>query len=346
MMMNPCMDLFESWLSTPDMPHLPDRLAVGWSGGADSTALLLALKYSGRNVQAWHVDHGWRDASAEEAEKLAETAAHWDIPFISARLDPAPDSKTETAARAYRYAQFQHWSKQYDITTLCLAHHRDDQAETVCMRLLQGAGAGGCRGMWRERRIGNLSIVRPLLHLPAHTLRQTLSLAGIDWLEDPSNKDMRIWRNRIRHQLFPAMSKLGVAPDELFLRWQHQAGIIAARLDQAADALLEKSGKTDHSICILWPIWKASSAAVRARVLQKCMAQLLGDGITPGRRHILMVEAWTNKSGRGGLDLSRCRLYRERDYLHLRATTSAFAQENNRYSSGFHASKACLHATA
>jgi len=341
-MMNPCIDL----LSTADKPHLPERLAVGWSGGADSTALLLALKCSGRNVQAWHIDHGWREESAQEAEKLAETAEHWNISFVSARLDSALDSKTETAARAHRYAQFQRWSKQYDVTTLCLAHHRDDQAETVCMRLLQGAGPGGCRGMWRERHIGSLSIVRPLLHLSAHTLRQALTLAGIDWLEDPTNRDMRIWRNRIRHQLFPAMSEAGVAPDELFLRWQHQAGLLAASLDEAAGVLMEKLDRTEHSLCLPWAIWKDSSAPVRARVLQQCMAQLLGDGITPGRRHIIMVEAWTNKSGRGGLDLSRCRLYRERDSLHLRPAASAFARENSRYSSGFHASEARLHATA
>jgi len=337
---------FQSWLSAADMPHLPQRIAVGWSGGADSTALLLALRCSGRDVMAWHVDHGWRDTSASEADQLSEIAAHWGVAFVSARLNPAIDGKTEAMARAQRYAQFQAWSQHYAIATLALAHHRDDQAETVCMRLLQGAGAGGCRGMWRERRMGELTIVRPLLHLASHTLRQSLASAGINWLDDPSNQDMHIWRNRIRHRLFPAMEKAGVAPDALFLRWQRQASVLAAHLDKAAAVWMDETHQTACGLAMPWSIWAAGSAPIRARVLQQWMVQLLGDGVTPGRRHIMMVEAWTIKSGRGGLDLSRCRLYRERDYLHLRLATSPFAPKKSCDSSGFHAKSTSLPPTA
>ncbi len=313
------------WLSAADMPDLPERVAVGWSGGADSTALLLALKCSGRDVMAWHVDHGWRDNSAREAAQLAEQAAAWGVAFVSARLSAGVHA-SEAQARAGRYEQFQSWSRQFHLTTLCLGHHRDDQAETVCMRLLQGAGAAGCRGMWRERQIGALRVVRPLLHLPSKTMRQAMSLAGIDWLEDSTNRDMRIWRNRIRHRLFPAMAKAGIAPDALFLRWQRQAESVTLRLDAAAELLMQQLSRTETGLCLPWALWVNSVPPTRARWLQKCMAQLLGDGVTPGRRHLIMVEAWTRKSGRGGLDLSRCRLYRERDYLHLRPATSAFGR--------------------
>ncbi len=312
-------DVFQAWLNAEDMPHLPKTLAVGWSGGADSTALLLALKESGYAVHAWHVDHGWRESSAQEAAYLAEQAAHWNIPFISARLTSASTRNREAEARQGRHALFRQWSNAQNIRTLCLAHHRDDQAETVCMRLLQGAGAGGCRGMLRERQMGELRIVRPLLHIAARDLRHALRAAGIAWLEDPSNADMSIWRNHIRHQLFPAILQKGEAPDTLFLRWRVQAERVACQLDHEADVILHDLTRTgDHSLRLCWKTWKQSTPAVRARALQKCMAQLLGDGATPGRRHILLVESWTNKSGRGGLDLSRCRLYRESDYLHLR----------------------------
>ncbi|MDQ6996444.1 MAG: tRNA lysidine(34) synthetase TilS, partial [Mariprofundus sp.] len=166
-----------------DTPHLPDTLAVGWSGGADSTALLLALKASGRKVHAWHIDHGWRTSSADEALALAEQAKQWNIPFISARLEPASKKNRENEARQGRYGQFQLWSREQAIGTLCLGHHRDDQAETVCMRLLQGAGAGGCRGMAAERRMGTMRIVRPLLHISGHALRQALQDLGMAWLD-------------------------------------------------------------------------------------------------------------------------------------------------------------------
>jgi len=311
--------VFQSWLLATDMPDLPDRLAVGWSGGADSTALLLALKASGRTVSAWHIDHGWRQSSAQEAVALAEQAKQWHIPFVSARLDVAPKRNREAEARRGRYAQFQHWSRKYAMHTLCLGHQRDDQAETVCMRLLQGASAGGCRGILSERHMGAMRIVRPLLHISGHALRQALRKSDIAWLDDPSNTDMSIWRNRIRHRLFPAMAQHGVAPDELFLRWRTQADRIATLLDVEADIFMQQVSRNDaDELCLPWQSWRDSTPAVRARILQKCMALLLGEGMTPGRRHIILVEAWTNKSGRGGLDLSRCRLYRELDYLHLR----------------------------
>ncbi len=311
--------VFASWLLATDMPDLPDRLAVGWSGGADSTALLLALKASGRAVSAWHIDHGWRPSSAREAAALAKQAQQWHIPFSSARLELAPKRNREAAARRERYAQFERWSNEYAIHTLCLGHHRDDQAETVCMRLLQGAGAGGCRGMLRERRMGAMRIVRPLLHIAAHDLRQTLQQAGIVWLDDPSNSDLDIWRNRIRHRLFPAMAQCGVAPDALFLRWRAQADRIARQLDAEADMFMPMVSRHNaHELSLPWPSWRDNRPAIRARILQKCMTLLLGAGVTPGRRHIILVEAWTQKSGRGGLDLSRCRLYRESDRLHLR----------------------------
>ncbi len=315
------------WLEHADISPLPHKLAVGWSGGADSTALLLALKEAGHDVQAWHVDHGWRDSSEQEAELLRAKAASWGITYINARLAPPSGKNREAEARLGRLTQFQSWSHATGISTICLAQHLDDQAETVCMRLLQGAGAGGCQGMRRERLFGELRIVRPLLHVPVQDLRQALIDAGITWFEDPSNRDMRIWRNRIRHQLFPRMEKAGISPQRLFLRWQQQAYTLIQRIDQETDLLWHNRAQHEHNmITIPWLAWNSCSSVIRARLLQRMMAELLGDGITPGRRHIELVETWTIKSGRGGLDLSRCRLYRIRGYLHLQPTRADFAQ--------------------
>jgi len=323
----------QSWLNQDDITSFPDKVAVGWSGGVDSTALLLALQSRGQRVHAWHVDHAWRDTSADEALHLAEIAGKWGIPFSSARLTSAPETNREAAARHARYAQFECWAGQQGISTLCLAHHRDDQAETVCMRLLQGAGAGGCRGMQRQRMLGTLRIVRPLLHVPGLELRLALQRTGIKWLEDPSNSDISIWRNRIRHRLFPAIRQADMLPEELFLRWQQQAEQLTNRLDTAANMVMN-SGNANESknpeemfqVSLRWQSWVACGSAVRARVLQKMMARLLGSGVTPGRRHILLAEKWTNQNGRGGLDLSRCRLQRRRAYLHLEPVRAGFAQ--------------------
>ncbi len=325
----------QSWLNRNNMLPLSDDVAVGWSGGADSTALLLALQARGYRVHAWHVDHAWRDASADEASHLAEVAEQWGIPFSSARLTSVPETNREAAARHARYTQFERWAGQHGISTLCLAHHRDDQAETVCMRLLQGAGAGGCRGMQGQRMLGMLRIVRPLLHVPGLELRIALQQAGVGWLEDSTNSEMSVWRNRIRHRLFPAVRQANVLPEELFLRWQQQAEQLTVRLDAAADMVMN-SGNAKESkdsknpaempqVSLRWQSWAVCGSAVRARVLQKMMIRLLGAGVTPGRRHILLAEKWTNQNGRGGLDLSRCRLQRKRAYLHLEPVRAGFA---------------------
>ncbi len=317
----------KQWLMHADIPALPQQLAVGWSGGADSTALLLALKQAGHDVQAWHIDHGWRDSSAQETELLRAKAAVWGIEFSSARLNPPSGKNREAEARHGRLAQFQSWSLASGISTLCLAQHLDDQAETVCMRLLQGAGAGGCQGMRRERLIGKLCIVRPLLHVPVQDLKQALIDADIAWFEDPSNRDMSIWRNRIRHQLFPRMANAGASPQTLFLRWQQQADRLIRHIDKETDVIWHKIVQNEKNMITMpWPAWNACSSVIRARLLQRMMAQLLGEGVTPGRRHIELVEAWTIKSGLGGLDLSRCRLYRKRGYLHLQPTRAYFAK--------------------
>jgi len=317
------------WLSHADVPRLPHRLAVGWSGGADSTALLLALKQAGHDVHAWHVDHAWRTSSAHEAEVLHAQARLWDIPFSSARLPEPTGKNREAEARQGRLKQFQDWHQQTGIASLCLAQHREDQAETVCMRLLQGAGAGGCQGMSRQRQFGDLRMIRPLLHVSVRDLRQALMDAGVSWFEDPSNRDMSIWRNRIRHQLFPAMQRAGLAPHDLFLRWQQQAVLLTQRLDDDVDKLWDHVGLSSAiRITLPWSIWKACPALIRARLLQRMVNQLLGGGATPGRRHIELVEFWTQKSGRGGLDLSHCRLYREKGRLHLQSTRAASADHH------------------
>ena len=317
------------WFTHADIPALPHQLAVGWSGGADSTALLLALKQAGYAVQAWHVDHGWRDSSIHEAAALHAQANAWRIPFLSSRLARPSGKNREAEARKGRLAQFQAWQARSGIRTLCLAQHREDQAETVCLRLLQGAGVGGCRGMWRQRHFGTLRIVRPLLHVSVQSLKQALMDAGIVWFEDPSNRDMSIWRNRIRHQLFPAMQQAGIAPYDLFLRWQRQAEILAQLIDSKADALwLDMKQPNENHITLPWSVWQSCSGIVRARLLQRMVNQLFGDGATPGRRHIELAESWTIKSGRGGLDLSRCRLYRVKSCSHLQTTKAASADHH------------------
>ena len=306
----------EHWLNHA---KLPQRLAVGYSGGADSTALLLALAAKGLDVVAWHVDHGWHAGSGAVAGELELRAASWGIEFHQARVQPRSDKNREAEARKARFEQFSLWAAEQRITTLCLAQQRDDQAETVCMRLLQGAGPSGCAGMRERRMRGDLHIMRPLLHIGRAELIRVLDAAGIDWHEDASNSDTTLLRNHIRHDLFPAVREKGINPADLFCRWQVQAQRLSARLNQLADkvplALQQGIAVVD------WEAWRSSPQAVRALLLQRMSASLFGEGTVLGRRHILLAEAWRRQGGRQGIDLSRCRLFRSRESLHLAPAT-------------------------
>jgi len=287
---------------------------VAWSGGADSTALLLTLRQCGHDVHAWHVDHGWHEHSAIHAAGLAEQAAEWGIPFVHTRLSASAVNR-EAAARHGRYRAFAAFAEQQGIDALCLAHHLDDQAETVCMRMLQGGGVYGCRGMAACRRQGDLTFFRPLLHLRRTDLRQALVDAGLRWLEDPSNADVTLWRNRIRHHLFPAMRAAGSEPVDLYMRWQREA----VQLTNIIDAgLAHLTLQRDQAGCSLpWDAWVTLPQPMRMQALQRMMAELFGAGHVLGRRHLELAERWRSGGGRGGLDLSRCRLSRRDRRLHL-----------------------------
>ncbi len=312
----PLLEGCQAWLDGSDIPEpLPASVAVGWSGGADSTALLLLLAGSGYDVQAWHVDHGWHENSAEESLQLARQAKVWGIPFHSVRLNDPLLANREAEAREGRYRAFSALSHEQCLSSICLAHHREDQAETVFMRLLQGSGVGGCQGMSPVRQHGDLKIFRPFLHLSRSQLVMALHRSGVTWLEDASNSDRSLWRNRLRSRTFPAMERAGVNPTALFLRWQRQAVRVASNIRSQVEHL-----QLDHNrerCSVAWEVWQNLPPPMRVYLLKRMMRKLFGAATVPGRRHILLVEAWMQHGGFGGLDLSRSRLMRKNERLYL-----------------------------
>jgi len=304
----------EHWLTGR---RLPEEVAVAWSGGVDSTALLLALHTLGHQVYAWHIDHAWHAASERHGRYLQRQADVWGIPFCTARVSIAPTGNREAEARRARMNQFVSWSDQHQIYHLCLGHHREDQAETVCLRLLQGSGVSGCRGMTYERQFNGLHLLRPLLHIPKSELEGVLRRVGVGWLKDPSNEDASLWRNRVRQQLFPQMREAGMEPVSLFLRWQHQAERVFSLLERQMNGI---SLNLNHGVVsVNFTDFASISPAVRALLLQRMMGMLMGEGKVLGRRHIDLVERWLLQGAHGGLDLTRCRMQRWRQSLNLSA---------------------------
>jgi tRNA(Ile)-lysidine synthase len=192
-----------------------DRLLVAFSGGSDSTALLLALgsvaAQMGLHLEAAHLDHGADPDSARRARRAGDLAAELGVPFRSERAElPALRARGESreeAARRVRYAFLERRRLEIGACWTVTAHHRDDQAETLLLRLLQGSGWRGLAGIAPVHG----RVVRPLLALTRASLRDLLRARGLEPVLDPTNRDPALARNAVRHELLPGL--LTVHPD-------------------------------------------------------------------------------------------------------------------------------------
>lgn len=177
-----------------------DRVAVAVSGGPDSVALLDLLARSqgmhGGVLSVITVDHGQHPRSAEHAAFVASLARRYEL--ACAIVAPSlPPRASEARCRRARHAAFE----AAEVDRVALAHHRDDQAETVLLALMRGSGAAGRSAMaWRRGRI-----VRPLLGTPRAELSSWLAHRGLPSVRDPTNDDRRFLRNELRHSVIPAL---------------------------------------------------------------------------------------------------------------------------------------------
>ncbi|HWQ54961.1 MAG TPA: tRNA lysidine(34) synthetase TilS [Bryobacteraceae bacterium] len=186
------------------------RVGVAVSGGADSVCLLDALrelaKDAGWSLSVLHLDHGLRGGeSRADAAFVAELAARLGLPFYLETVDVralAAGGNLEQAGRDVRYAFFRRLIADGTVDRVALGHTRSDQAETVLYRFLRGAGTAGLAGI---RPVTAEGIVRPLLDLERGDVVAWLAERGLAWREDASNADLSFDRNRIRHQLLPAL---------------------------------------------------------------------------------------------------------------------------------------------
>jgi tRNA(Ile)-lysidine synthetase-like protein len=182
--------------------------AVGVSGGADSIALLALLRQrADLRLHVVHLDHQTRAESGEDAAFVATLANRWSLPCTVAARDQIESRIVDLPAnpsaryRAARLELFRRVVAEHRLHGVILAHHADDQAETVMLRLLRGGGAAALCGMSETSSIGVLLVLRPLLQTPAEHLRKYLRSFGQPWREDASNLTGLYQRNRVRRIL-------------------------------------------------------------------------------------------------------------------------------------------------
>lgn len=187
-------------------PFEPDpHFAIAVSGGSDSMALAILAhdlaQSKGGRITALTVDHGLRPEAADEAAQTASWCAKWRIAHEILRWSgPYPHSGIQEAARAARYRLLEEWCHAHRVLHLLVAHQREDQAETLLMRLLRGSGVEGLAGMAPVVEHRAVRLLRPLLTLPRARLRATLTAAGQSWIEDPSNTNPAYLRVKLRSQ--------------------------------------------------------------------------------------------------------------------------------------------------
>ncbi|MGD9896614.1 MAG: tRNA lysidine(34) synthetase TilS [Candidatus Methylacidiphilaceae bacterium] len=184
---------------------LPSRLLVGVSGGLDSCVLLDALVLCRKRPIVLHLDHGWRPESGDDAAFVGRLASFYGLSFREEKASSDGPS-SEAMARKQRYDFFARASRSEGCCDLALAHHADDQVETLLLQLLRGAGSHA-RGMRETESYDGLRLHRPFLWLERSAMREYARVRGLSWREDRSNQESRYIRNRIRHELLPFLER-------------------------------------------------------------------------------------------------------------------------------------------
>jgi len=183
-----------------------ERVLVAVSGGADSVALLAVLlvlvPVLSLELHVVHVDHQLRTESAADAVFVEQLGRRLGVPVVVERVRVAPGSSLEAAARAARYGALEAVRGRLGATRIALGHTADDQAETVLMRMLEGSGVRGLAAIPPVRG----AIIRPLVETRRRDVEAALRAAGLPWIEDPTNRDPKFLRNRIRHEVLPLLA--------------------------------------------------------------------------------------------------------------------------------------------
>jgi len=209
------------------------KIGIAVSGGPDSLALLLLAAAARPGlIEAATVDHALRPESRAEAELVAGICEKLGVPhaILTVEWKEKPETAIQERARNARYGLLGRWAQEKGLRALLTAHHADDQAETLVMRMLRGAGVKGLAGMRRLARLpgGRLAVLRPLLGWRHAELEQVCADAGVKPADDPSNADEQFERVRIRQALegadwfnsnAVALSAANLAEADAALRW-------------------------------------------------------------------------------------------------------------------------------
>jgi len=326
------------------LPHSGETVVVAVSGGADSTALLLALEELktahklSATICVAHLDHRLRKSSGKDAKWVENLAKRLGFRSVIGRSKVAEEARAasdnlEQAAREARYAFLERTAKRVTASYVLTAHTMDDQAETVLLRLMRGSAGGGLGGMEAMRPLvknSSIKLVRPLLWARRSDTEDYCRLRKSDFLFDEMNDDLSFARVKVRKQLLPLMQSFNNRIVEALSRTAAQLREDGAVLFNDADALLRRAAVSTQesdetkSPALDVKVLADAPPALRRRALRQWLSQARGGTRRLEMVHLLAVERLLggNTGGRVVELPGRGRVRRERNRLE-------FEGENN-----------------
>jgi len=326
------------------LPHSGETVVVAVSGGADSTALLLALEELktahklSATICVAHLDHRLRKSSGKDAKWVENLAKRLGFRSVIGRSKVAEEARAasdnlEQAAREARYAFLERTAKRVTASYVLTAHTMDDQAETVLLRLMRGSAGVGLGGMEALRPLlknSSIKLVRPLLWARRSDTEDYCRLRKSDFLFDEMNDDLSFARVKVRKQLLPLMQSFNIRIVEALSRTAAQLREDGAVLFNDADALLRRAAVSTQesdetkSPALDVKVLADAPPALRRRALRQWLSQARGGTRRLEMVHLLAVERLLggNTGGRVVELPGRGRVRRERNRLE-------FEGENN-----------------
>ncbi len=307
-----------------DLLHDGDSLLVAVSGGPDSTALLLLLAHLapqlGLTLSVAYLDHKLRGADEARRERLfvEGLASKLNLPLVTSGADVRGHARDrrislEEAAREQRYAFLAEAGGRLGVSVVAVGHTAADQVETVLMHLLRGSGLSGLAGMlprspWplNVESAAGLTLVRPLLEVTREETIAYCREAGLEPIEDPSNRSPAYRRNRLRHEILPVLHRYNPRLDRALLRLASAAAADREAIEQAAAGLLAGFGRTvGESVYLSRRHLQCLPEGLRRHVLRAAVGRLLGDLQDIEAKHLETMAAATGKPTGSRIDLPR-----------------------------------------
>ncbi len=232
------------------------KLGIAVSGGSDSLALMYLTaawaKKASRSLVVLSIDHGLRKESKSECKLVEERAKALNIPHRTVEWSDKPRGNLQKVAREARHKIIKDWAISQKLSGVLLGHTLDDNVETFILRLIRGSGVDGLAGISPDRFINGVRIFRPLLNFSRNTLQQYLETKGYTWVDDPSNRDRRFDRVKVR-QILSELQGLGLSKKRLLTTANH--------MRRAQDFLTRETFRMSER-CVRQEVWGGLSISL------------------------------------------------------------------------------------